>query len=132
MSQGFNLRFDKMRENNPASPETAHPEIPLSDKYDTPGYTRNVCFVWPNGKREFFNYAYLVSAKFNPGEDKNEITLLFSGYTVTLHGYALESLFRDFLDHIPRIVTAKDARYALRANSASATIIEITVQKSSD
>lgn len=129
MSQGFNLRFDKMRENNPASPETAKSEIPLPDKYDIPGYARNVCFVWPDGKREFFNYAYLVAAKYNPGEDKNEITLVFSGYTVTLHGYALEGLFMDFLDHIPRIVTAIDTRYASRVNSGSETIIEIIVHK---
>lgn len=100
MSQGFNLRFDKMRENNPASPEVPKSDSTLTDRYETPGYARNVCFVWPDGKGEFFNYAYLVAAKFNPGKDKNEITLLFSGYTVTLHGYALESLFMDFLDHM--------------------------------
>lgn len=132
MSQGFNLRFDKMRENNPANPESIKPEASLSDKYDTPGYPRNVCFIWPDGKREFFNYAYLITAKFEPGNTKNEIALAFSGYTITLSGYGLESLFMDFLDHIPKIITAIDKRYASGINSSTATIIEITVQKSGE
>lgn len=130
MSQGFNLKFDKMRENNPAANQDNSVQNP--DRYDTSGHTRNVCFVWPDGKRMFFNYAYLVAAQFNPSEDINEIKLEFSGHTVTLKGYGLEGLFMEFLDHLPRIVMAVDERYSMGGNSNETTIIEIIAQRSSD
>jgi hypothetical protein len=124
MSQGFNLRFDKMRENNPAGNQDSSTQNP--DRYDTPGYTRNVCFVWPDGKRVFFNYAYLVVAEFNPNEDMNEIRLEFSSHIVLLKGYRLDGLFVEFLDHVPRLVEALDRRYAL--NVKDCTVINIQVK----
>jgi len=130
MSQGFNLKFDRMRENLPANTDSDQQDHTNPARYDTPGYTRNVCFVWPDGKRIFFNYAYLVSAEFIPKEDMNEIKLEFSGQTVSLKGYGLEGLFMEFLDHLPRIVMAVDGRYTLVRNSGMLTIIDIGVQKS--
>jgi len=117
MSQGFNLKFDRMRENIPANTDGVNQGNP--DRYDTPGYTRNVCFVWPDGKRMFFNYAYLLAAEFNPREDMNEIKLEFSGQTVSLKGYGLEGLFMELLDHLPRVVMAVDERYVSKTNHSS-------------
>ena len=128
MSQGFNLKFDRMRENLPANTDSDQQDHTNPARYDTPGYTRNVCFVWPEGKRMFFNYAYLVSAEFTPKEDMNEIKLEFSSHTVTLMGYGLEGLFMEFLDHFPRSVSAVDGRYAFRPNSNRETIIEINMK----
>lgn len=113
MSHGFKLRFDQMRENSPAKTE-AEQEPVLSGPDDTMhplGHARNLCLVWPDGKRAFFNYAYLISAHFDPGSDMNLITLGFSSQAVTLKGYGLELLFMELLDHLPRIITAFDPRY---------------------
>jgi hypothetical protein len=127
MSQGYNLKFDKMRENNPASNQDTSSTEANAERYVTPGTTRNVCFIWPDGKRMFFNYAYLIAAEFDPKEDMNEIKLEFSSHTVALKGYGLEAIFMDFLDHVPRIVTALDSRYLNHRNSNqySVTIIQV-------
>lgn len=125
MSQGFNLKFDRMRENLPANTDSDQQDHTNPARYDTPGYTRNVCFVWPDGKRMFFNYAYLVSAEFIPKEDMNEIKLEFSSHTVTLMGYGLEELFVEFLDHLPRSVSIVDGRYALNMKNISITTIHV-------
>lgn len=127
MSQGFNLKFDRMRENIPANTEPGKQDNADPDRYDTPGYTRNVCFVWPDGKRMFFNYAYLLAAEFNPSEDMNEIKLEFSGQTVTLKGYGLEGLFVEFLDHVPRIVMAVNERYLSKVDFGAIVVIKIAV-----
>lgn len=133
MSQGYNLRFDKMRENNPAAPAAENESSTASQhQYDAPGHTRNVCFVWPDGKRMFFNYAYLIAAEFEPGDERNEIALTFSRYTVNMRGFGLESLFTNFLDHVPRIITVIDERYASTINSGSPAVIIITVQKNDE
>lgn len=116
MSQGFNLRFDKMRENNPASPDASKAEIPLIKKYDAAGYPRNVCFVWPDGSFIFSQYVHLHPGKFDPNGEMNKIVLDFSSHVVTLTGYRLESLAMEFLDHLPRIVTAVDPRYGSTQN----------------
>lgn len=132
MSQGFNLRFDKMRENNPAANQDTRPDNMDPERFDGPGGTRNVCFVWPDGKRMFFNYAYLVAAEFNPKEDMNEIKLEFSSHTVCLRGYGLEGLFMEFLDHVPRVLTGIDPRYTTNPKSCNTSVIEITVKSNQD
>lgn len=127
MSQGYNLRFDKMRENNPASNQDTSSTEANAEQYVTPGTTRNVCFVWLDGKRMFFNYAYLIAAEFDPTKETNEIKLEFSSHTVTMKGYGLEELYLNFLDHVPKMVCSKNERYTAISGDTGAVIqIEIT------
>lgn len=130
MKERFELRldrFDKMRENNPTS-EAANDQDSL---YKEAGHTRNVCFVLPDGKQQFFNYAYLVSVLFDPGADNNVIMLEFTSHTLTLKGYRLEMLYMDFFDHFPRIVTATGPRYAA-THPDGAVVKEILIEKNGE
>lgn len=128
MSHGFKLRFDEMREGDPTnSDSTKQDENELF--YQSSGYARNICFVWSNEKRLFLNYAYLVSGEFNPNEEKNIITLIFSSHTVSLYGYNLETLFTALMDHLPRLIIEVDSRYALQGSSKEAIVVEIILEK---
>lgn len=127
MSQGFKLRFDQMREGNPAAPPDAEAE-----SFPTPGYARNLCLAWPDGRRAFFNYAYLVAGEFRPDGETNLIRLEFSGYTVSLKGYRLDSLFAALLEHLPRLVVASEARYAAVEDEGAATVVEMLVERKTD
>lgn len=128
MNQGFKLRFDQLRENDPTgtSPETG---AGMNELYASPGHTRNVCLVWPDGRRTFLNYAYLVAGEFQPNSEQNLIRLSFSSHSVVLHGYGLEALFMALLDHLPRIIVATDPRYMLDEDKTKAVIVEITIEK---
>ncbi|WP_375447214.1 hypothetical protein [uncultured Fibrella sp.] len=125
MNHGFKLRFDQMRESDPTSTNEVGQDT--AKLYETPGHARNICFVWPDGKKAFYNYAYLIATEFEPHDDRNMITLNFSSYQISLSGYHLESLFMALLDHLPRIVTALDARYALAEETQTPIVIEIKV-----
>ncbi|MCF0075235.1 hypothetical protein LZD49_32430 [Dyadobacter sp. CY261] len=129
MSHGFKLRFDQMRENSPA--KTDGEEEPVlggsDDAMHSLGHARNLCLVWPDGRRAFFNYAYLISADFNPGNEMNLIKLGFSSQTVVLKGYGLESLFMQLLDHLPKIIAMIDKRYTM--NDESSQVLEIIIEE---
>ena len=125
MNQSFRLRFDQLRENDPTS---SAPETGTNDFYSSPGYTRNVCLIWPDGKRAFLNYAYLMAGEFEPNGEKNIIKLSFSSNHVTLKGYSLETLFMALLDHLPRLITATDARYVLGESQSNSVVVEILIE----
>ena len=131
MDHGFKTRFDQMRENNPASSEAKQPIqiVPNHDTFHPIGYARNLCLGWPEGRRCFFNYAYLITAEFLPGQDMNLIRLEFSSHQVVLKGYGLEALFMQLLDHLPRIITAVDARYTVNRVEEEGLVISVEVQK---
>jgi len=117
MSQGFKLKFDEMQENNPAKSETSAP-VANRERYAEAGQVRNVCFEWEDGNRIFLNYAYLVSVKYEPEE--NRLALHFTSDDVLLHGVRLESLFFELMQHLPKIISCKDARYnTLKDENAS-------------
>ncbi|MVM32421.1 hypothetical protein GO755_20410 [Spirosoma sp. HMF4905] len=128
MNQGFKLRFDQLRESDPTHDDTASGSLE-TDPYQQPGYVRNVCFVWPDNRRMFFNYAYLVAVEFEPGHETNVIKLSFSSHTVLVKGYSLEPLFMALLDHLPRLITAIEPRYVLAEDKTEAVVIEIHVEK---
>lgn len=128
MNQGFKLRFDQMRESDPTNPDTS-PDMNEAELYQQPGYVRNLCLVWPDGRRMFFNYAYLVAAEFEPGSETNSIKLAFSSHSVILQGYSLETLFMALLDHLPRLITATDPRYVLDDQTNNAIVLEIIITK---
>ncbi|MCF0075222.1 hypothetical protein LZD49_32365 [Dyadobacter sp. CY261] len=138
MSQGFKLRYDQLREGNPARPQPepeaepqAEREQPISDHafYETDGSVRNLCLIWQDGRQILFNYAYLLPAEFYPGRDLNEIILNFSGYLVSLKGYMLEPLFIQLRDHRPRVIQAVDPRYITEGDPRESIVIEIQVAK---
>ncbi|GAB4002096.1 hypothetical protein GCM10028807_59960 [Spirosoma daeguense] len=126
MNQGFKLRFDQMRENNPATDNTL--SVELNGDYHAPGYARNLCLVWPDGRKVFLNYAYLIEAEFDPGSEKNIIRLNFSSHDVLLQGYGLDTMFMELLDHLPRIIKASDERYAIETEH-STIITDIAVSE---
>jgi len=82
MMQGLKLMYDQMRECD-LSPSSA-PAFSSHDGtiYQGPGHTRNPCMVEPNGKRMFFNYAYLVFGEFMPREHKTLIRPYFSSNAI--------------------------------------------------
>jgi hypothetical protein len=131
MNQGFKLRYDQLRENDPTGTDQEN-SAGATELYPSSGHTRNVCLVWPDGRKAFFNYAYLIAGEFEPNSDKNLIKLSFSSYSVVLHGYSLETLFMALLDHLPRIIKAVDPRYVLDEDKIKEVVIEMTVDKKDD
>lgn len=125
MSQSFKLRFDEMRENSPV--KTEKPTEPDNDTglYHASGYGRNLCLVWPDGRRFFLNYAYLISGEYNPGDPLNEIILTFSSHTAILKGYNLQLLYMELLDHLPRVVEAVETRYVSGTELNESIVTEI-------
>lgn len=111
MNPRYKSKYDEMMENDPNSPEAREQaKIKTQDKvYPSEGNTRNVCFELLTGYRIFLNYAYLISGDYKP--DNNSIILCFTTHTVTLNGICLESLFFDFMQHIPRYIKCTEERY---------------------
>lgn len=126
MSQSFKLRFDEMRENSPAKNEKPSEQDDVKGLYHASGYGRNLCLVWPDGRRFFLNYAYLISGEYNPGDPLNEIILTFSSHIAILKGYNLQPLYMELLDHLPRVVEAVETRYVSGDELNESTVIEIT------
>lgn len=124
MNQGFKLRFDQLRDNDPTAPADESSPL-LIEQYSSPGHARNLCLIWPDGRRAFLNYAYLVAGEFEPNTDKNMIRLSFSSHTVSLHGYSLETLFVALLDHLPRVIKAVDPRYVLDEDKNQQVVVQI-------
>ena len=129
MNHGFKLRFDQMRTGDPTSVEETSASVAQYDIYPTPGYTRNLCLVWLDGRQLFLNYAYLIACDFNPEDVVNVITLNFSSHQVKLRGYGLDILFVALLDHLPRKVIVTDPRYVLEDDKNAVVVIDMTVEK---
>ena len=131
MNPTFKLRFDQMRDSAPTErPDADKIDDQVGDttSYETAGHVRNLCLGWPDGRRMFLNYAYLVACEYEPGDEKNSIRLNFSSHTVTLNGYGLETLFIALLDHLPRLIMAVDDRYALNTERLEAVLTAIIVE----
>lgn len=127
MNQGFKLRFDQLRESDPTHAQKSASFTGV-EAYAQVGYTRNVCLIWPDGRRMFFNYAYLMAATFEPNAEMNTIQLDFSSHTVHLKGYQLEKLFMALLDHFPRLILATDLRYVLDEDQQGGIVVHIQVE----
>lgn len=123
-NRGFNLRFDRMRENDPTSESAEKQESEAL--YAAPGHIRNVCFAWPDGKRLFLNYAYLVSCAFESDGETNTINLIFTSHHVTLKGFQLEDLFLALMEQLPRIIEREDERYR-QTSDGGPVVTEILV-----
>lgn len=112
-NQKFKLKYDELRDGNPAEKETRESEaIKQDDKnYQHAGQNRNLAFAWPDGRLESFNYAYLVSIKFDPVSEPNSLVLEFTSNTVMIKGYNLKPLFWDVFNGISRVIECVDPRY---------------------
>ena len=131
MSQDFRNRYEQLRASDPTKPENASETTESGSFYETPGHSRNLCLVWPDGRRMFLSYAYLAAGKFAVESEFNIINLYFSLHTVTVKGYALESLFMQLLDQMPRLISESDSRYA-SSERHQCIIIEMIVSKNQD
>lgn len=114
---------------NPAeTPTDTEPERLNVALHDTDSPVRNLCFVWTDGRRAFFNYAYLISVDLTLSDSLQIMRLSFSGPLVTLKGYRLDVLFDLLLNHTPKTITASPARYALDGQTPDVFIIDIQVK----
>lgn len=129
MSQDYKLRYDQIREGDPTKPNTPAPskKDELMEVYQTPSHARNLCLVWLDGRRMFFNYAYLVSGEYSPNSEKNVILLHFASYMVQLQGYCLEDLFMEILEHSPKMIMQVDERYIFDNSQQNLIVINMIV-----
>lgn len=131
MSQDYKLKYDMMRENTASnSSEGTEPstESTIDNSYPSASNTRNLCLCWPDGRRMFLNYAYLVSGEYQP--EANMVTLIFTTHTLKLAGEKLDQLFEELIQHLPRILMQIDQRYST-IETDEITIREITVELNS-
>lgn len=96
-----------------------------AEQYASQSHTRNLCMSWPDGRRIFLNYSYLVAAEYLPPE--NSIALSFTTHTVKIKGLRLEALFVELMDHLPRIITCTEERYKVLADENAPSVQEIIV-----
>ncbi|MEZ0540426.1 hypothetical protein [Fibrella arboris] len=130
--QDFKANFeepvqDRLELDRPVDPSTSVIEL-----HSDESSVRNLCFVWLDGRKAFFNYAYLVAAEFNMNTKQSVIKLDFSSYSINLYGYMLETLFMAFLDHLPRTVMAIDQRYTLIAELNIPVVVDILIEGKAD
>ena len=127
MNQGFKFKFNEMREGNPAQSDGQEENKPghPSDVYPAAGHNRNLCFAWPDGKRKFLNYAYLVSADYSPDEDK--IDLEFTTHAVVLKGLRLSTLYDALMEQLPKFICCMEARYNDAADADLPLVNEINI-----
>jgi len=123
MSHDFRLKFDEIKQNDPTTAENNNNNT--TQEYSSPGYVRNIDFVWPDGKREFLNYSYLVNAKYDP---EGSITLVFTSDTVTINGSGLNDLYDGILVQSIKTVFCADSRYE-SLNNQSIVVTEIVITK---
>ncbi len=128
MSQGFNLRYDQLRQNDLTNRNTASEENTDANEVSYPreSNVRNVCFVQLDGSRIFLNYGYLVSGEYLPEQEM--ITLGFTSHTIILKGVHLESLFYDLMQHIPKQIICFDARYNTNNEKGKPVVNELKVK----
>jgi len=133
MSRDFklNLRSLSGKEETPGPPTPVEAELPAVDEgenllYPTPGTGRTLGIVWPEGKKRFFNYAYLISGEWSIEVEYNQIILNFSSHKVTIKGYQLEGLYEILLLHQVRLLEVKDKRYAKESSRAVVSAEVIT------
>lgn len=127
MNQSFNFKYNQLRENNLTTKNNA--QSPNDENNTTTYYeqggAKNICFVWPEGRKFFLNYAYLVSGEYQ-AEDNN-ITLIWTTHIVTLKGYQLEKLFDELMQHLPKYVVCVDMRYNQISENGKSVVNEIGV-----
>ncbi len=101
-------RFANHSENAAEQPQ---PEEQKSvELYDTPGHTRNICFVKINGDRLTLNYRDLLSREYKIEPQK--ITLEFTTLIVILKGKNIEKIYEYILEERMKLIKETDERYS--------------------
>lgn len=95
------------------------------EHYDSPGNTRNICFIQADGETEFLNYAYLVSCKFIPNE--NVIRLIFTTCVVEIKGQNLRELFKGIFNQTVQSVSVVEERYVAMKEKGETLVYKISV-----
>ena len=126
--QHFRANFDPPAKEGLAADSQIEISTGDVEVYNADSHVRNVCFVWEDGRKAFFNYAYLVSADLVLIGNVNVMLLYFSGQIVKLKGYHLGLLFDLLISHTPKTITASNPRYHVEGQSSAAVVIEIIVR----
>lgn len=125
MSQ-FRVRFDEMRQNDPTKePNPSMDKKGEGHQYETPGYARALRLIWPDGKRIFLHYSYLVSGECTP--DETTVSLVFSSQTVTIKGRNLGELFEGISQQLVREISCADERYNETLEEKDMVVNEIDI-----
>lgn len=95
--------------------------------HEDDSHVRNICFIWEDGHKAFYNYAYLVSVDLIKLDSVNVLVLSFSSCTVTLKGYHLSAVFDLLMNHIPKTIAMTTYRYATKERSNEVVIVEILI-----
>lgn len=131
MSQRFNLKIDQMRQSNPAATDHQDDQgnalLPDSEHYPSYGNVRNLCFVWPDGRKLFLNYSYLIATECNTLY--SEVILTFSTHIVTLKGFNLQTMFFELMEQRLRLIACIEERYLSLQPEGAAVVSEIVVVK---
>lgn len=128
MSQGYRLKYDELRENDPTQRESEKSGGKAFDEtYPEEGHGRSICFVWTDGRRMFLSYSYLVSGEYVPEE--NSIILTFTTHVFILKGVNLDRLFYNILHQQAKQITCTDARYNLIGETEKFAVNEIILKK---
>ena len=120
--------FDKLNKGNADkdNPQNSDTENGI-EQFSTPGHVRNLCFVQPDGKRLFLNYAYLVSGEYKPEE--NIVVLTYTTHEITLKGRSLTDLYNSLMAHMLKQVVAIDKRYEATKETTEPIVFEIAITK---
>lgn len=129
MSQGFKLKYDELRENDPTRRTSTDMEgHAATDRfYAEDAHIRNISFVWPDGRRVFFAYAYLITTEYMPSN--SEINLIFTTHAIKLSGVNLEVLYNELLHHRNKQIVAADARYNVIGENEAPIVNSISLSE---
>lgn len=120
------MRFDDNRQSS--QPNEGNAVSAKDDKtgmYETPGYSRALHFIWPDGKRMFLPYSYLQSGECSP--DETTLTLTFSSHLVTIKGMHLEAIYQGVSEQTIREITCVEERYTQIEETEQSSITEIKI-----
>ncbi len=126
MNPDFKLNYDLMKDNAESDSSDAIVD-PTTDLYPSASNTRTLCLAWPDGRRMFLNYAYLISGEYST--EANTITLIFTTHNVVIRGNKLKELFEAFTLQIPQRIVEADPRYEVIDYELFHTIAQILVEK---
>lgn len=132
MNPSFKLKYDQMRGNDPTGdkPQPAEHSHEIDEFYKEPSDTRNIAFVWPDGRRLCLNYGFLVAVEYAVPE--HTIIMTFTSHVVTLTGVNLIGLFYDLMQRLPRQIVEMDRRYNIIGDNEKANVNEIIVSTKKD
>ncbi|MBD2705659.1 hypothetical protein IC229_33940 [Spirosoma sp. BT702] len=126
--QHFRANFIQDEIKDTASNNLPGYAVANTELHDNDSSVRNLCLVWEDGRRAFFNYAYLVSVDLVLTDNLNVMLLDFGGQNVTLKGYLLGLLFDLLLNHIPKTIIAGNPRYYVSRQSQDYIVTEISIK----